>query len=30
MNINEETLLVTDYLNHFNEVILLLEMAPNI
>lgn len=28
-NINEETLLATDYLNHFNEVIMLLEMVPD-
>jgi hypothetical protein len=27
-NINEETLLATDYLNHFNEIIMLLEMVP--
>ena len=28
-NINEETLLATDYLNHFNEVIMLLELVPD-
>jgi len=28
-NIHEETLLATDYLNHFNEVIMLLEMLPD-
>lgn len=28
-NINPETLLATDYLNHFNEVIMLLEMTPD-
>lgn len=27
-NINEETLLATDYLNHFNEIIMLIEMLP--
>ncbi len=27
-NINEETLLATDYLNHFNEIIMLLDMIP--
>ncbi len=27
-NISEETLLATDYLNHFNEIIMLLEMVP--
>lgn len=27
-NINEQALLATDYLNHFNEVAMLLEMAP--
>ncbi len=27
-NINQETLLATDYLNHFNEIIMLLEMVP--
>ncbi len=28
-NINEDTLLATDYLNHFNEVIMLLELVPD-
>lgn len=28
-NINEKTLLATDYLNHFNEIIMLLEMVPS-
>lgn len=28
-NINEKTLLATDYLNHFNEVIMLLELIPD-
>lgn len=28
-NINEQTLLATDYLNHFNEIIMLLEMVPD-
>lgn len=28
-NINPESLLATDYLNHFNEVIMLLEMVPD-
>lgn len=28
-NVNEQTLLATDYLNHFNEVIMLLEMIPD-
>ena len=27
-NINETSLLATDYLNHFNEIIMLLEMVP--
>ena len=27
-NINEETLLATDYLNHFNEIIMILDMIP--
>jgi hypothetical protein len=27
-NIHEETLLATDYLNHFNEIIMLLDMIP--
>lgn len=28
-NINPQTLLATDYLNHFNEIIMLLEMVPD-
>lgn len=28
-NINSTTLLATDYLNHFNEIIMLLEMIPD-
>ena len=28
-NINEQTLLATDYLNHFNEIVMLLEMIPD-
>ena len=28
-NINETSLLATDYLNHFNEIIMLLELAPS-
>lgn len=28
-NINEQTLLATDYLNHFNEIVMLLEMVPD-
>lgn len=28
-NVNAKTLLATDYLNHFNEVIMLLEMIPD-
>ena len=28
-NINTSTLLATDYLNHFNEVIMLIEMVPD-
>ncbi|WP_404380963.1 hypothetical protein [Caenispirillum salinarum] len=28
-NINGQTLLATDYLNHFNEIIMLLEMVPD-
>lgn len=28
-NINSNTLLATDYLNHFNEIIMLLEMVPS-
>ncbi len=27
-NINENTLLATDYLNHFNEIIIIIEMVP--
>ncbi len=27
-NVNEQTLLATDYLNHFNEIIMILEMVP--
>jgi len=27
-NINEQTLLATDYLNHFNEIVMLLELIP--
>lgn len=27
-NVNPETLLTTDYLNHFNEIIMLLELVP--
>jgi hypothetical protein len=27
-NINEQTLLATDYLNHFNEIVMTLEMIP--
>lgn len=27
-NINEETLLATDYLNHFNEIVMILDMIP--
>lgn len=29
-NISEQTLLATDYLNHFNEIVMLLEMVPDI
>ncbi len=29
-NINSRTLLATDYLNHFNEIVMLLEMLPDI
>lgn len=29
-NINEDTLLATDYLNHFNEIVMMLEMVPDI
>jgi hypothetical protein len=28
-NINSDTLMATDYLNHFNEVVMLLEMLPD-
>ena len=28
-NIDETTLLATDYLNHFNEIVMLLEMVPD-
>ncbi|MEE8189426.1 MAG: hypothetical protein V3T80_09480 [Kiloniellales bacterium] len=28
-NINEETLLATDYLNHFNEIIMMLDLVPD-
>ena len=28
-NINETTLLATDYLNHFNEIIMVLELVPD-
>ncbi len=28
-NINEQTLLATDYLNHFNEVVMLIEMIAD-
>jgi hypothetical protein len=28
-NINEQTLLATDYLNHFNEITMLLELVPD-
>src|SRR5580693_7473839 len=28
-NISETTLLATDYLNHFNEIVMLLEMVPD-
>lgn len=28
-NVNEQTLLATDYLNHFNEVVMLLEIIPD-
>ena len=28
-NINEATLLATDYLNHFNEIVMTLEMVPD-
>ena len=29
-NINEKSLLATDYLNHFNEIVMVLEMIPDI
>ncbi len=29
-NINEQTLLATDYLNHFNEIVMILEMIPDL
>ena len=28
-NINEQTLLATDYLNHFNEIVMTWEMVPD-
>ncbi len=28
-NINEKTLLATDYLNHFNEIVMLLDLIPD-
>jgi hypothetical protein len=28
-NINQETLLATDYLNHFNEIVMLIDMVPS-
>ena len=28
-NINEETLLATDYLNHFNEIVMMLDLVPD-
>jgi len=28
-NINKQTLLATDYLNHFNEIVMLMEMVPD-
>ena len=28
-NINEQTFLATDYLNHFNEIVMLLELVPD-
>ncbi len=28
-NIDEQTLLATDYLNHFNEIVMLLELVPD-
>ncbi|MFQ5533385.1 MAG: hypothetical protein ACE5EM_00990 [Sphingomonadales bacterium] len=29
-NISRDTLLATDYLNHFNEIVMLLEMVPDV
>ena len=29
-NVNPQTLLATDYLNHFNEIVMLLEMLPDL
>ncbi len=29
-NINEKTLLATDYLNHINEIVMLIEMVPDL
>ncbi len=29
-NVNSQTLLATDYLNHFNEIVMLLEMLPDL
>ena len=28
-NVNNDTFLATDYLNHFNEIVMLLEMVPD-
>ncbi|MDP6688685.1 MAG: hypothetical protein QF384_04240 [Alphaproteobacteria bacterium] len=28
-NVNDDTFLATDYLNHFNEIVMLLEMVPD-
>ncbi|MDP6344006.1 MAG: hypothetical protein QF491_10780, partial [Alphaproteobacteria bacterium] len=28
-NVNQDTFLATDYLNHFNEIVMLLEMVPD-
>ncbi len=28
-NVNDDTYLATDYLNHFNEIVMLLEMIPD-
>ena len=28
-NLDDKTLLATDYLNHFNEVVILLQMVPD-